>query len=105
VHDVGYERESKRNGLQRGSKSKEETRDGKQANLRQSRSGKRMKTKLTILFTFNIPSHFEKTGAVSEGSAECVQHVVVTTLGLDVGQSDMCDLIILWCDEGNSLTI
>ena len=91
--------------MQRGSKSKEETGDGKQANLRRSRSGKCTKMKPTILFTFNIPSHFEETGAVSKGSTERIQHVAVMTLGLDISRSDMCDPIILRCDKGNNLTI
>jgi len=91
--------------LQRRSKSKEETRHGKWANLRQSRSGEHTKTKPTILFTFNIPSYFEETGAVGKGSAKRVQRVAVTTLGLDVGRSDMSDPIILQCNEGNDLTI
>jgi len=91
--------------LQRRSKSKEETGHGEWANLRRSRSGEHTKTKLMILFTFNIPSYFEETGAVGEGSAKRVQHVAVTTLGLDIGRSDMSDPIILWCDEGNDLTI
>jgi len=91
--------------LQRRSKSKEETGHGERANLRRSRSGERTKTKLTILFTFNIPSYFEETGAVGEGSAKRVQRVAVMTPGLDIGRSDMSDLIILQCDEGNDLTI
>jgi len=61
--------------------------------------------KLMILFTFNIPSYFKETGAVGKGSAKRVQHVAVMTLGLDVSRSDMSDLIILWCNEGNDLTI
>jgi len=91
--------------LQRRSKSKEETGHGERANLRRSRSGEHMKTKPTILFTFNIPSYFEETGAVGEGSAKCVQRVAVMTPGLDVSRSDMSDPIILWCNKGNDLTI
>ena len=107
MHDIRYEHERKDEWLQRGSKSEEETGDGKRANLRWSRSGsgKHTKTKPMVLFTFNIPSHFEETGAVSEGSAKRVQHVAVMTPGLDVSQSDMCDPIILRCDKGNVLTI
>jgi len=71
--------------LQRRSKSKEETGHGKWANLRWSRSGEHMKMKPTILFTFNIPSHFEETGVVGEGSAKHVQCVAVMTPGLDIG--------------------
>jgi len=78
---------------------------GERANLRQSRSGERTKTKPTILFTFNIPSYFEETGAVGKGSAKRVQHVAVTTPGLDISRSDMSDPIILRCDKGNDLTI
>jgi len=91
--------------LQRRSKSKEETGHGERANLRQSRSGEHTKTKPTILFTFNIPSYFEETGAVGKGSTKRVQCVAVTTPGLDVGRSDMSDPIILRCDKGNDLTI
>ena len=54
-----------------------------------------LKMRLTILYTSNIPSYFEETGAVSEGSTKHVQRVAVMTLGLDVGQSNMCDPIIL----------
>jgi len=64
-----------------------------------------MKTKLMILFTFNIPSYFEETRVVGKGSAKRIQCVVVTTLGLDIGRSNMSDPIILWCDKGNDLTI
>ena len=91
--------------MQRRSKSKEETGYGEQVNLRRSRSGECTKMKPTILFTFNIPSYFEETGAVGEGSTKRVQRVAVTTPGLDVGRSDMSDPIILRCDEGNDLTI
>jgi len=64
-----------------------------------------MKVKLTILFTFNIPSYFKETGAVGKGSTKRIQCVVVTTPGLDVSRSDMSNPIILRCDEGNGLTI
>jgi len=91
--------------LQRRSKSKEETGHGERAILRRSRSGEHTKTKPTILFTFNIPSYFEETGVVGKGSAERIQRVAVTTPGLDISRSNMCDPIILRCDEGNDLTI
>jgi len=45
VHNVGYERESMRNVCERGSKSKEETRDGKQASLKQSKVESVLKNK------------------------------------------------------------
>jgi len=61
--------------------------------------------KPTILFTFNIPSHFEETGAVGEGSAKRIQCVAVTTPGLGVGRPGIVNPIILRCDEGNGLTI
>ena len=82
VHDVGYICESKRNVCKRGSKSKEETRDGKWASLRWSKVESVLKMRLTILCTSNIPSYFEETGAVGKGSTKCIQHVAVTTLGL-----------------------
>jgi len=70
--------------LQRRSKSKEETGHGEWANLRRSRSGECTKMKPMILFTFNIPSYFKETGVVGKGSAKRIQHVAVTTPGLDI---------------------
>jgi len=85
VHNVRYKRESKRNGCREGLNLKGKTGHGEQTNLRWSRGGERTKMKLTILFTFDIPSYFEETGAVGKGSAKRIQHVAVTTPGLDVG--------------------
>jgi len=105
VHNIRYKCESKRNGCREGLNLKGKTGHGERKNLRQSRGGEHTKTKLMILFTFNIPSYFEETRVVGKGSAKRIQCVAVMTLGLDTGQSDMSDPIILWCDEGNGLTI
>ena len=85
VHDIGYKCKSKRNVCERGSKSKEETRDGKWASLKRSKVESVLKMRPTILCTSNIPSYFEETGGVGKGSAKHIQHVAVTTLGLVIG--------------------
>jgi len=99
VHDIRYKHERKDECCRWISMIKlclkEEIENGERANLRWSRSGEHTKTKLTIIFTSNIPSYFEETGAVGEGSAKRIQYVAVTTPGLDVGRSDMSDLVVL----------
>jgi len=45
-----------------------------------------------ILHSFQI----EGIGMVSEGSAKCIQHGAMVTLGLDIGQPDMGNPRVLW---------